>query len=42
MEIGELQTASVRDAASRTLLERVEKAYQGKVTDIYFTQFVTQ
>ncbi|GAA1800985.1 hypothetical protein GCM10009682_23320 [Luedemannella flava] len=40
--IGELSSVAGRRQAKAQLLEVVKKAYDGKVMDIYFTEFVTQ
>jgi flagellar FliL protein len=42
MAIGELSTTKGREKEKKELLEKVEKAYEEEVMDIYFTQFVTQ
>jgi flagellar FliL protein len=40
--IGELSSAAGRKQAKVQLLESVRKAYEEKIMDIYFTEFVTQ
>lgn len=42
MKVAELSTRKSREAAKKQLLEKIGKAYEEKVMDIYFTQFVTQ
>jgi flagellar FliL protein len=42
MDTAELSTDKGREAAKKELLEKIEKAYEDEVMDIYFTQFVTQ
>lgn len=41
-KIGELATPAGKQKAKVELLEKVEKAYEEQVYDIYFTEFVTQ
>ncbi|MEV1289865.1 flagellar basal body-associated FliL family protein [Micromonospora sp. NPDC049679] len=42
MQLGELSSAAGRAKAKAELLEKVKEAYDGKVMDIYFTEFVMQ
>ncbi|HWH01298.1 MAG TPA: flagellar basal body-associated FliL family protein [Pilimelia sp.] len=41
-EMGELSSAAGRSKAKAELLEKVKKAYNGDIMDIYFTEFVMQ
>jgi flagellar FliL protein len=41
-KIAELNTAQAREAAKKTLLTAIEKAYKNDVMDLYFTEFVMQ
>ncbi|MBG0833301.1 flagellar basal body-associated FliL family protein [Planomonospora sp. ID67723] len=40
--VDELSSDKARNLAKKELLEKVEKAYEGEVMDIYFTEFVMQ
>lgn len=42
MPIGELSSAAGRAKAKAELLEMIKEAYDGKIMDIYFTEFVMQ
>lgn len=42
MKVAELSDVKGRDKAKHELLEKIEKAYEEEVMDIYFTQFVVQ
>lgn len=42
MKVAELSTADGRNHAKAELLEKIKKAYEHEVMDLYFTQFVTQ
>ncbi len=37
-----LSTHQARNAAKKDLAEKIEKAYEGEVMDVYFTEFVMQ
>lgn len=41
-KIAELNTAAAREAAKKKLLTAIEEAYEHKVMDLYFTEFVMQ
>ncbi|GGS86669.1 hypothetical protein GCM10010156_51510 [Planobispora rosea] len=40
--VDELSSDKARNLAKQELLEKVEKAYEGQIMDIYFTEFVMQ
>ncbi|WP_203872417.1 flagellar basal body-associated FliL family protein, partial [Planomonospora parontospora] len=40
--VDELSSEKALDLAKRELVEKVEKAYEGEIMDIYFTEFVMQ
>ncbi|GIH97577.1 flagellar basal body-associated FliL family protein [Planobispora siamensis] len=40
--VDELSSNKARNLAKQELLEKVEKAYEGEIMDIYFTEFVMQ
>ena len=42
LKLGELSTAAGREKVKLELLEKVTEAYEGKIMDIYFTEFVMQ
>jgi flagellar FliL protein len=42
MQLGDLSSAAGRAKAKAELLEKVKAAYEGKIMDIYFTEFVMQ
>jgi flagellar FliL protein len=41
-DMAEFASAAARAKAKQELLKAVEKAYEGKIMDIYFTEFVMQ
>jgi flagellar FliL protein len=40
--VDELSSDKARNLAKQELMEKVEKAYEGEIMDIYFTEFVMQ
>jgi flagellar FliL protein len=40
--VGELSSNAERDKSKKELVKKVSEAYEGKVMDIYFTEFVMQ
>ncbi|GGL47309.1 flagellar basal body-associated FliL family protein [Planomonospora parontospora] len=40
--VDELSSDKARNLAKQELVEKVEKAYEGEIMDIYFTEFVMQ
>ncbi|MBG0818491.1 flagellar basal body-associated protein FliL [Planomonospora sp. ID82291] len=40
--VDELSSDKARNLAKQELLEKIEKAYEGEIMDIYFTEFVMQ
>jgi flagellar FliL protein len=42
MAVAELSSNEAREKTKKKLAEKVEKAYEGEIMDVYFTEFVMQ
>jgi flagellar FliL protein len=42
LSVAELSSNTAREKAKEALIKKVEKAYEGEIMDVYFTEFVMQ